>query len=98
MKQIIQFKTASMNKGEVADAIYPHEFRMANDVHYDCALPQFWLDKISRRFPDDQLESFGNLSSHFIYVYDNSGPHREEYIMPITKVGCKILGIVSLYA
>ena len=49
------------------------------------------------RFTDEQLEEVGNIASHFVYVYDNSGKNRSEYIMPLTRVGCKILGKLALY-
>ena len=94
MALVINFTDQNISKGELADKLFPSSDK---DIQIDCAIPQTWIDKIRNRFPDDQLESFGNIASHFVYVYDNSGKHHEEYIMPITKVGCKILGILSLY-
>jgi hypothetical protein len=93
MATVIKFEEKSVSKGELAEANI-----RAEKVEYDCAIPQMWVENIRKRFPDDQLEEFGNLASHFVYVYDNSGKHREEYLMPLTKVGCKILGILALYA
>jgi hypothetical protein len=88
---VIKFEDKSISKGELANELYKSEV-----MDFDCAIPQYWLDKIIKRFPEDQIESFGNLSGHFVYIYDNSD--KSEYIMPLTKTGCKILGILSLYA
>lgn len=93
MSQVIKFvKSMGRNKGEIAAQVIA-----ARNVEYDCALPQQWVDTINAKFTAEQLEDFGNIASHFVYVYDNSGKNREEYIMPLTRVGCKILGKLALY-
>ena len=92
MGKVIKFVSALMTKGELAEQNIKD-----NNVVYDCALPQEWLDNISKMFTEVQLEKFGNMASHFVYVYDNSGKQREEYVMPLTKTGCKILGSLALY-
>ena len=81
-----------VNKGELAEQLIKDD-----KIEYDCAIPQLWVDIVNKRFSDEQLEEFGNLASHFVYVYDNSGVQRTEYLMPLTKVGCKILGRLALY-
>ena len=88
---VIRFEDKNISKGDLANQLYK-----SDNVDFDCAIPQYWIDKISKRFPDEQLETFGNLAGHFVYVYDASD--KTEYIAPLTKTGCKILGTLSLYA
>jgi hypothetical protein len=89
---VIRFLERNIGKGTLAD-----QNIKAENIEYDCALPQSWVNAVSNRFTDIQLEEFGNIASHFVYVYDNSGEHREEYVMPLTKTGCKILGKLATY-
>ena len=93
MAQVIKFvKSMGRNKGELAAQVIA-----ARKIEYDCAIPQQWVDTVRERFTAEQLEEIGNIASHFVYVYDNSSKDREEYIMPLTRIGCKILGKLALY-
>jgi hypothetical protein len=92
MPVVIKFVDRNVNKGELAE-----QNIKADKVEYDSAIPQMWINKVCERFSDKQLEEFGNIAAHFVYVYDNTGSYRTEYLMPLTKMGCKILGILALY-
>lgn len=85
---IIKFENKSISKGDLAQSL------MAENQKFDCALPSLWLEKINKYFPDNDLDRFGNLSAHFVWTYDES--NKSEYPMPITKIGCEILGVLSL--
>jgi len=93
MNKVIKFEEKRISKGDLAS-----ELLTSNSETFDCALPHWWLEKVAKRFPDSDLEAFGNLSGHFVYVYNNDfNGSTAEYIMPLTKTGCEILGILSLY-
>ena len=93
MRRVIEFvANEHSSKGELADKNIK-----ASSIEYDCAIPQQWVEKVRERFTAKELESLGNIASHFVYVYDNYGEHRTEYIMPLTKTGCAILGRLAVF-
>jgi len=91
MGDVIRFVNSPLNKGELA-----RKNIKTRKIEYDCAIPKEWIDIVNYRFTAEQLKSFGNIASHFVYVYDNTGVNRTEYLMPLTRIGCKILGILAL--
>jgi hypothetical protein len=86
---IIDFKNEKISKGELADRLYN-----SKGVTYDCAIPHFMIVKIQNRFSNEDLLLFGNLSSHFVWLYDDND--KSEYLAPLTSIGCKILGVLAL--
>jgi hypothetical protein len=93
MPTVVKFVDRNVSKGELAE-----QNIKGYKIEYDSAIPQMWVNKVCERFSDDQLKEFGNIASHFVFVYDNTGDYRTEYLMPLTKTGCKILGMLALYA
>lgn len=92
MPTVIKFVDRYLSKGELAE-----QNVKGDKIEYDSAIPQMWINKICERFSYEQIEEFGNIASHFVYVYDNTGNYRTEYLMPLTKIGCKILGMLAVY-
>lgn len=83
---LLSVPTCLTAKGDRAEFLYS-PLNNADVVTYDCAVPQSWVDAMTRR-------GFDNPASHVVTCYLKGGM---TCIMPITDYGLRILSTVATY-
>ena len=89
---IIEFKKENISKGELCERLFP--LTKDRTFDYDTSIPMGFINLVNSRFINKDLESFGNIASHFVWFYDND--NRVDYPMPLTKIGVTILARLSM--